>query len=182
MKKLMMIILLGLTLLQAHTVKLDFRLIRKDYNILKHLTRTQWEQAIRVYNACYKYDMGYTCVAIAWQESHLGVYLINERTQDYGLMGINIPTYLDNHNLRRNYWYIQKLKTELVRNDDLNIAEAINNLNGWRNQFGNNWIEIWAHYNGGNAHPNYRYAKDILNFIYAFKRYTTSKRIQLLFN
>jgi len=183
MKLLLLSLLLLLNFSYAKDAKIyiSHKLVKSYYKQIGNWSKNQWLVAAKLYNICYKYDMGYTCVAIGWQESHLGLYMVNDRTKDYGLMGINIYTYFQNHHLKNDYWYKQRIITKLIRNDDFNIEESINNLLGWRSMFNDNWIEIWAHYNGGNANPNYKYANRIVNFLYSFKRYIRNHNIELLF-
>jgi len=159
----------------------DSHLVKKYYKEINGFNREQWNVAISLYNACYKYDLGYTCVAIGWRESKLGIYDINEKTQDYGITGINIHYYFKDHNLKQTYWLKERIKTRLVRNDSFAIAECIWKLNNWRKVFGNNYKKIWGAYNGGSPNINYRYSKEILNFIIAFKRYNRRHNINLLF-
>jgi len=162
-------------------VVLDRNMIKRYYREISEFDRDQWDLAIKLYNACYKYDLGYTCVAIGWRESKLGFYVINERTHDYGITGINIDYYFEDHHLRKTYWLKEKIKTKLVRNDDFAIGECIWKLNNWRKKFGNNYKKIWGAYNGGYPRINYKYSKEIMNFIYAFRLYIRRNNINMLF-
>jgi len=162
-------------------VKLERALIRKYYREISRFDREQWALALKLYNACYKYDLGYTCVAIGWKESRLGRYVINEKTHDYGITGININYYFKDHHLRSSYWLKERIKTKLVRNDNFAINETIWKLRYWRKKFGYNYRKIWGAYNGGSPRLNYGYSKKILNFIYAFRHFIRRNKINMLF-
>jgi len=185
MKKLllMIIVIIGLVTYSFGYSVYDAKLIRKYTRIISKFDRSQWETATYLYNACAKYGLGYTCVAIGFVESRLGKYLINEKTHDYGITGINIYYYFKDHGLKWNYWKAQRLKTRLVVENDFAISETIEKLNAWRDRYDNTshmWLRIWGSYNGGNK-PNYKYAKKIYNFIKAFRWYIRKHNINIIF-
>jgi len=185
MKKILLIFV-GLILLitNSYGVRLyDAKLIRNYKRAISSFNKSQWETIINLYNKCSKYDFGYTCVAIGYLESRLGVYLINEKTHDYGVTGINIYYYFKDHRLKWNYWRAQKIKTQLVINENFAIRETIRKLKMWKNKYRHvkhAWIKIWGSYNGGNK-PNYNYSKKVYNFILAFKWYIRRHSLQILF-
>ena len=124
----------------------------------------------KVYQAAKPYNFENTLLAIVYKESHLGDYMFNTTTGDYGLCGINLKTFKKLHKINNTYWGDKKLASNLIRDDDLNIAVAINNLNGWRKHYKNNWRAIVGSYNGG-WNMNAVYVKNIMSIIKAFKIY-----------
>lgn len=122
----------------------------------------------RVYQLSEPHNLANSCLAILYKESHIGDYLINSISGDYGIMGINIKTYMNTYKLNGGYWYKAKLISKLTIDNDLNIAVAIHNLKYWKKYYGDNWRIIWGSYNGG-WKPNYNYAKSILTIIKAYK-------------
>ena len=122
------------------------------------------------YSAGKSCDLSNTLLAIVYKESHLGDYMFNTVTGDYGLAGINLKTFKRLHKLNNTYWGDKKLASELIRDDSFNLAVAINNLKGWRLYYKNNYRAIWGSYNGG-WRTNSKYTNSILNIIIAFKIY-----------
>jgi len=122
-----------------------------------------------VYSRCIKYNLGNTCVAIAWEESQFNVYGVIPETGDYGIMGINLYWFLRDNNLNtRNRYVRNKWATRLVKDDEYNLMYAIAKLQKLKDKY-HNWYSVWAHYNGGTT-PNWEYAKRILNRIYVFRK------------
>jgi len=140
----------------------------KTINNIEHLDYRQRESLLYLYEKCYEYDLANTCVAIGYKESRLGKYMFNDVTGDYGLLGINLKTFMNTNNIKRSYWKEREVATRLITDNDFNVNASIANLMFWKKQYKNNWLKIWASYNGG-YNPNYTYAKDILLYIKAFK-------------
>jgi hypothetical protein len=157
------------------------KLFKSFYNSISHASNEQWIVAEKLFYACKKYNFSYTCVAIGLVESQWGTYLINDRTGDYGVTGINIIWYFRDHNLKYSYWKAQRLKTQLVKNDNFAIAETLNKLRYWSKRYNNDFKEIWAHYNGGTK-GNYKYASKIYNAILAFKTYIKRHSLYMRFD
>jgi hypothetical protein len=154
----------------AKDVKYDSNLVRVYIKQLNTLSDDQKYWLAYVYKRCVNYNLGLTCVAIAWEESQFGVYKVIPWTNDYGLMGINLYWYMkDNGYSYRNRYLRSRLATKLTCDNDYNIMYAISKLEKLKEKY-HNWFDIWAHYNGGSK-PNWEYAKRILNKIIAFKHY-----------
>jgi len=152
----------------SRDVKVDNSLLKEYIRQLNNLTEEQKYTLETVYKRCIKYDLGKTCVAIAWEESQFGVYKVIPWSGDYGIMGINLKWYMiDNNYNHKNKFMRSKLATRLTCNDDYNIMYAIAKLQKLKSRY-KKWKLVWAHYNGGST-PNYIYAKRILNKIVAFK-------------
>jgi len=127
-----------------------------------------------VYRRCMKYNLGNTCVAIAWEESQFGVYKVIPWSGDYGLMGINLYWYMkDNGYNYRDRYLRSRLATRLTCDDDYNIMYSIAKLEKLKERY-KRWREVWAHYNGG-IRSNWIYAKKILNKIIAFRRFISKE-------
>ena len=150
-------------------VRYSPKLIKKYLKQLERYDRNQLEFLRLAYRMGKKYNLGYTLMAVAMQESDAGKYMISV-TGDYGLCGINLKYYLINHKIHNTYYKRLEIATKLIRNDLLNIRSAIEELRYWIKRYGHNYIKVWGSYNGGTI-PNYRYANKILNRIVALRRY-----------
>lgn len=140
----------------------------KTMNNIKHLDYRQREVLLYLYEKCYDYDLANTCVAISYKESRLGNYMFNDVTGDYGLLGINLKTFMNENKIKAGYWKDREVASRLITDNDFNVNASIANLEFWKKQYKNNWLKIWASYNGG-YNPNYTYAKTILIYIKVFK-------------
>jgi len=159
-------------------VKWDDKLVKEYKEDFKRyiLTSNERMKYLRyVWEHAKEYNLGYTALAIAWEESKFNLWDVNTITGDYGLMGVNIKWYLINKGIKASYWQKKAIVTKLIRNDEMNLNYSLSELMIWRSKLGrNNWIKIWACYNGGSV-PNYYYAKRILNRIIVLKRYLKLK-------
>ena len=178
MKRLLLILLISISLYgrgyssfgTRKDVKFDRSLYLTYLKQLNNLTQDQKYWLAFVYQKCLKFNLGKTCVAIAWEESQFNVYAIVPETNDYGLMGINLYWYFVDNSLNYRDRYLRsKIATKLVRDNSYNVMYAIAKLEKLKNKY-HNWIKVWAHYNGG-SRPNWLYAKRILNKIIAFRHW-----------
>jgi len=151
-------------------VVIDASYVKKYKKEVAELTYEQKSWLEFVYSRCLKYNLGNTCVAIAWEESQFNVFSVIPETGDYGLMGINLYWFMKDNNLNyRNRYLRSKWATRLVKDDEYNLVYAISKLQKLKTKY-KNWFAVWAHYNGGTT-PNWKYAKRILNRIYVFRKY-----------
>lgn len=152
-----------------YDVRFNSDLIRTYSKQLNQLTHYQKYWLSYVHKKCEHYNLGNTCVAIAWEESQFGVYKVITDTGDYGIMGINLKWFIIDNGYRNNRYSRARLATVLTCNDDYNIMYAVAKLEKLKTKY-KSWKAVWAHYNGG-THPNWRYANRILNKIIAYRRW-----------
>lgn len=133
---------------------------------------------VQIIKKCYaygaKYGLGNTLAGICWVESKGGLYLINETTEDYGIAGINIRTALRYLKEKDTYWNRRKVKSMLVRDDDLVLKIAIHELLEWkkRKRF---WFEYVSAYNRGTM-GSYKYSQKVARAIRYLKKHHIIKR------
>jgi len=181
MKKIILTVMLLLSIVSGRSLW-DSSLIHADIQWLNNNMDIHKLNTLReLYNACLPYNMEYTCMAIAWQESFIGEVKINSKSGDYGLTGINLKTYINDNNLHLSYWGIQKLKTKLVVNDDFAIGVMIKLLRYWYKVRHGDWYKIWESYNAGFGY-NPSYPKAIYNKIIALKIWLKRNNINLNVN
>jgi len=155
---------------QTQEIRVNNKLLAETLDELENLTYEQINVLGQVYNAFKDYGLENTGIAICYRESRLGIYLFDETTGDYGIMGVNLKTFLKGEGVTLSYWERKALASRLIINNDLNIAISIKNLKYWKKVTNNNWKLIWGSYNGG-WRPNARYAMEILTYIKAFQIY-----------
>ena len=116
--------------------------------------------------------MKYTLMAIAIKESGLGRKQINAISNDYGLFQSNIKSVLrrqqlpDTLNNRRYFAY------KLLSDVGFATANAIVEIDYWKEVHGNNWIKIWASYNTGWRYQTvtgYVYSASVFNIVKKLK-------------
>ena len=153
-------------------------IISKYYVIsfLKDLTLKQQQTILWAFETGKQFDLSYSLAAIAWKESLGGLVDINLFDKPYGSCGVfhnNLKTVIgdmtpEDHFIL-NKFNLNKLCSKLQHNRDYSLMEAVKVLRCFQKKYKNNWMKIWAAYNGGNAHPNKNYAKDIYFRIQALK-------------
>lgn len=113
------------------------------------LSKEQRSIAREVYNLSKPYGLELTLVAIAWQESRLGLVPINLQDPSCGVHHINVKTYLNLHKLKdtsynRN-WYCNRLISDL----QLSTSTALEVLIWYRNYHKGDYAKMVKSYNAG---------------------------------
>lgn len=129
------------------------------------LTPYQIDIANQSYKAGLPYDLGLTAVAIAWEESRLGLYKVrhnvtNVKDQSYGIMHIVA------------YWKVKNMTPfqagqwvqDMVTNDAKSIDVGVQDILYWQNAAKGDWLNGVGMYNGG-WKPNKDYGQRIVNTV-----------------
>lgn len=118
-------------------------------------TETQKELIRYLYEKGKTFGFSKTLVVIAWKESSFGIQLTNDRGEwSGGPLGLSYwHTAIRHFNTEQPspsqiYYVEQRLKEDI----DFAIKHAVIHLRRGIDKFGNNWMKIWAFYNGGNKH------------------------------
>lgn len=90
-------------------------------------------------------------MAIAFKESSAGKYRINLNTHDFGVMQNNIKTAKARRGVT-GYYATMALVSEIVRNDELSMDLALEELLYWRDSRKLSWRNTISAYNNGNAY------------------------------
>jgi len=149
-------------------VKPNHRLIEVDISKFNNLSPIQLALVRKVYRRFNKVNLGITGVSILMQESLAGKYLFNPVTKDYGIMMVNLETYMALKKIRPKYYTKIAIASILMKNDNINIEASIENLLFWQKYHHGNWIEMLASYNGGCV-GNYYYGYQLFNMAIAFR-------------
>lgn len=107
---------------------------------------------------------GITLAAIAFQESDLGMNVINKRTQDYGIFQNHLKTVVKRNKVSPNY-----AKAKLLNDFDYAVRETHKELQFWAKVHGKNRGSVSLHkvlasYNGGYAYHKeapQKYSKEV---------------------
>ncbi len=158
-----------------HNLPLVSKFYIKEF--LEDLSLNQQQTLIWAYKLGKQFGYEYSLSAIAWKESLAGKVDINLFDKPYGSCGIfhnNLKTVVNfmraNHEVFIiNRFNLNKLCAELQHDPEYSMIEAVRVLRDAQRKYKNNWMKIWAHYNGGWAHPNKKYAKDIYYRIKALR-------------
>lgn len=118
---------------------------------LDSLSDEQWNVLYQAYDTGASHDLGHTMMAIAFKESSAGKYRINLNTHDFGVMQNNIKTAKIRRGVK-GYYSTMALVSEIVRNDQLSMDLALEELLYWRDDRGLSWRNTVSAYNNGNAY------------------------------
>lgn len=120
--------------------------------------------------------MNYTLMAIAVKESSVGKNLINEVSNDYGLFQSNIKSVLRRQNVEDNMQNRRYFANKLLSDAGFAAANAIVEIDYWKEVHGNNWVRVWASYNTG-----WRF-KSNTGVIYANSIFDIMKKLRFEYN
>jgi len=149
-------------------VKPNHRLIELDVKKFNNLSPIQLNLVKKVYLRFNKVNLGITGVAILIQESQAGKYLFNPVSKDYGIMMVNLETYMSLKKIKPKYYTKIEIASILMKNDNINIEASIENMLFWKKYHRGNWIKMLASYNGGCV-GNYYYSYRLFNMALAFR-------------
>ena len=116
--------------------------------------------------------MKYSLMAIAIKESSLGKYVINSKSEDYGLFQANIKTVLSRQKVKDNSYNRSIYAQKLINDVGFATANAIIELRYWRKVHKDNWSKIWSSYNTGwnyNSKRGVEYATKVFDIIKKLK-------------
>lgn len=115
---------------------------------LETLSRRQLFTLADAYRAGRQYGYGLSLAAIAWQESLAGEIKINYADPSFGIFHANIKTVASREGVT-NGFVKNKLAQRLIDDPAYAVKHAVAELDYWHSQYGDNWMRIWASYNGG---------------------------------
>lgn len=147
---------------------------------LELLDNSKIELMMKMYVAGYKYDLGYSLIAVAWKESYFGNYLINLSDGAHGSFGlyhIRVDIAAARNKLKTD-WEISRYAEKLISDFNISTSEAITNLLYWRDYFKDSdtpFQNMFSGYNGGGKGnqiaKSINYGEDALLRIKAIQRF-----------
>lgn len=111
-----------------------------------NLSFTQKLSLSMAYRKGEEHNLGYTVMAIALKESTAGKYLINVKTQDYGLLGINLKTAASREGVTG--FRMNILAQRLVLDEEYNVDMGLKELLYWQGVRAS-WRDVISSYNAG---------------------------------
>ncbi|MDD3008237.1 MAG: transglycosylase SLT domain-containing protein [Arcobacter sp.] len=112
--------------------------------------------------------MKYTLMAIAIKESSVGKKQVNDFSNDYGLFQSNIKSVLRRQYVEDNDYNRRYFAYKLLNDVAFSTANAIVEIDYWREIHKENWVKVWASYNAGwryNSNVGVLYANSIFDII-----------------
>ena len=157
MKKIFFILILSFSNLFSNSLNLT----QNDIVILKKLKSLTDDKMMK-----------YSLMAIAIKESSLGKYVINSKSEDYGLFQANIKTVLKRQKVKDNSYNRSIFAQKLINDVGFATANAIIELKYWRKVHKDNWFKTWSSYNMGwkyNSETGIKYAEKVFDIIKKLK-------------
>ena len=157
MKKIFFILILCFSSLFSNSLNLT----QNDIIILKKLKSLSDDKMMK-----------YSLMAIAIKESSLGKYIINSKSEDYGLFQANIKTVLKRQKIKDNSYNRSIYAQKLINDVGFATANAIIELTYWKKIHKDNWFKIWASYNTGwkyNSKVGIKYATNVFDIVKKLK-------------
>ena len=157
MKKTLIILLLSFSFLFSNSLNLT----QNDIIILKKLKSLSDDNMMK-----------YSLIALAIKESSLGRYIINSKSEDYGLFQANIKTVLKRQKVKDTSYNRSVYAQKLINDVGFATANAIIELKYWRKVHKDNWFKTWSSYNTGwnyNSKIGIKYATNVFDIIKKLK-------------
>lgn len=157
MNKIFFILIFSLTFAFSNSLGLT----QKDIVILKKLKSLTDDKMMK-----------YSLMAIAIKESSLGKYVINSKSEDYGLFQANIKTVLSRQKVKDNSYNRSIYAQKLINDVGFATANAIIELKYWRKVHKDNWFKTWSSYNTGwkyRSKTGIKYATKVFDIIKKLK-------------
>jgi len=144
------LLLVLLTCVLATPANAAYQCTDKDRAAKLSISPQQWEVLGEAYGVGASHNMGYTMMAIAWQESKGGKYLMNIQTNDFGVMGVSLK-YAAIRNKVKGPWALNMLAQRLTFDRAFNMDNALKTLLFWEKATGS-WRDMVSAYNNGYAY------------------------------
>ncbi len=130
-----------------------------------NLTPYQIDIANMSYKAGLPYDLGLTAIAIAWEESRLGLYKVR-----HNITNVKDQSYGHFHTVA--YWKVKGMDSfaagqwvqDMITNDAKSIDIGVQDILYWQNAAKGNWLKGVGMYNGG-WKPNKDYGDKIVDSV-----------------
>ena len=119
-----------------------------------------------------RYGLSYSLMAIAIKESSIGRYVINSKSEDYGLFQANIKTVISRQKVKDNSLNRSIYAQKLINDVGFATANAIIELQYWQKVHKGSWFKTWSSYNTGwkyKSNTGINYAKSIFEIIKKLK-------------
>lgn len=157
MKKIFLIFCIFSSFLYANSLNLN----KNDIVVLKKIKSLTDDETMK-----------YTLMALAIKESSIGRYVINSKSEDYGLFQSNIKTVLSRQKIKDTPLNRSIYAQKLVSDVGFATANAIIELQYWQKIHKGSWFKTWSSYNTGwkyKSNTGIKYATSIFEIIKKLK-------------
>lgn len=150
----------------------------KDF---KKLDADQLNTMMEIYKRTKPYDLAYSAIAIAWQESNLGKWQVNLSDPSCGLYHQSIILFMKKNKIKDGEFNRNKVCGELISDIDFSTATLISELEAWKithRKRINIWDYVYRSYNAGFNYESEKakeYSLKIRARIKVIKRYIKPK-------
>ena len=103
-------------------------LSKKYTEDLKKLSSEQRDLMIQIAELAYGFDLAYTAVAIAWQESNLGKYPVNLSDPSCGIFHKLVEPYLKGRDRKIDSFRKNQACSELISSTELSVAVFLEDI------------------------------------------------------
>lgn len=114
---------------------------------LQQISEKQWRVLYAAHDKGEPHDLGYTMMAIAWEESSAGKYRVNLNSHDFGVMQNSLKT-AEARTKTKGYYAKMQLVERLIKDDDLSMDLALEELLYWKKHT-KTWRHTVSGYNNG---------------------------------
>lgn len=161
----------GLMLISTSVMAKD--LVKAYEKEWSQLSASQKGIAQMIYHYAERDELGWTAVAIAWQESQFGRWQINvnsENSLDCGMFQNNTRSVASHEDVPYNRFNKKEICTRLITNFSFAYINFAKEIEYWRGVHKDNWRKVWSSYNGG-WNCNSEYSEKIATRIQILKKY-----------
>ena len=119
-----------------------------------------------------KDNLCYSLIAISWQESNFGVWIVNYQDKGAGWFGVKISSAIKRitPKMRMTRFNLNRVGSWLINDSAFSARMAIAELKFWYRVRKGNWMRVWESYNAGYGR-NKRYARDIADKVKFLQRH-----------
>ncbi len=150
-----------------------------------NLSASQKSNAITIYEIAKEYDLAETMIAIAWQESRLGLVSINLDDPSCGLFHFTTKTYLWQNNMKDTLHNRNVVCMDLINSVELSTRTAIEYFLKMKKHFKDNHNKAIMSYNVGYNLNNKRaknYLENVKNYMVDAENVVEMIKIDKLLN
>lgn len=110
-----------------------------------------------IYQRTKPYDLVYTALAIAWQESNFGKWKVNLQDPSCGIFQQSVYQYARRYKINPTNFNVNRICSSLLNDIDLTVATFIAEIETWKELHAkrwNKWNYVYRSYNAGNNYSS----------------------------
>lgn len=118
----------------------------------KKLDAEQLDLMMEIYKRAKPYDLAYSAIAIAWQESNLGKWQVNLSDPSCGPYHQSVTIFMKKHKIKDGDFTRNRVCGELISDINFSTATLISEIEAWKvthKKRLNIWDYVYRSYNAG---------------------------------